>query len=187
MNQSAATKWISLFSAVLLVLGSLAWLVNSLDGSTPARSKRPQPAQPATVEDVREAPAKLPPMATFEKRLATVFRCELNNKVTYASEPCVGALSTAVAMHDSKGIEGAGRLERNMPRYNPNAIPEPLPGTQVHAISASNSLSPVCRLLEQQIHGIDAAARAAQSREIQDRLREERRHARDQQFAMHCG
>jgi hypothetical protein len=62
----------------------------------------------------------------------------------------------------------------------------PAPAAPVGAESAAAASGAECRALDARVAQLDAMARAPQSAQTQDWLREQRRAARDRQFAIRC-
>jgi hypothetical protein len=151
----------------------------------------PAPARPAP------APKQEPLSPLLEARPATpvaapayvpnvITKCTINGKTTYSDAVCPkGGVLGTVEIDTNQNVFEAPLMAPTRPSAQEPAPQQRTtdsgPNVNIHANRKAE-----CELLEHHIARLDAWARQPQSAQSQDRIREERKLARDRQFQLRC-
>ena len=139
------------------------------------------PAPPPPVSAPAPATAAPSPSASFAPSGPAIYRCKVKGAVVYSDEPC-GEGAKVVDVQPTRGYE--------TPRSSMKAAPSADAKSATPAPQASPSAdgSPVaeCRLLEEQIASIDAAARQDGITPHMEGLKERRRKLVDRKNELRC-
>jgi hypothetical protein len=157
----------------------------------PRLETSPAPARPAP------APKQEPPSPPLEARPAipaaapayvpnVITKCTINGKTTYSDAVCPkGGVLGTVEIDPNQNVFEAPRMAPT----RPNAL-EPAPSQRTNDggtnLNIHANRKAECELLDHHIARLDAWARQPQSAQSQDRIREERKLARDRQFQLRC-
>ncbi len=155
-----------------------------------AASAPPQP--PATLlpsaEPTGQSQASVMNVSTAEPAVKghVVTKCTIDGKTSYGDGPCArGAITTLVTTRPDSNIIAPTRVQPlNLP---PSAALQPAP-----VVAQANGVSPLeakkadCDTLDAHIKTLDAMSRQPQDAPTMDRINDERRIARDQQFRIQC-
>ena len=117
-----------------------------------------------------------------------IFKCVINGKTTYSDHECATKSGQqALNLSDSRGILSPPKetLEELTAQRLAKEAAYQRQAPQQAAVLARSANSE-CGLLEQHIAWLDAMARQPQGAQMQDWLKQERKKARDRQFAIHC-
>lgn len=141
-------------------------------------------ASPAPRFEPRELePAQSPRVQRFAKCISPA------GAPTYSDGPCPpGTRTSEVAVRpDANLADGMRRDARQASMAQNSTIAQSVYEHERRVSMNVDSAPTECAQLNGLIASIDAAARQPQSGFEQDRLKDRRRRARDQQFALHCG
>lgn len=142
----------------------------------------PAPPAPGQPEPIAEAPARV-------ANRGTVYHCKSANGRTFWAQAHCSEHSAAVDRITSvppdlsfdQQVEIAERRRQALM----DGIPSPAPA--VTQVSTSESIErSECKRLDARVEELDALARQPQSASMQDWIRDQRKSARDRQFALHC-
>jgi hypothetical protein len=155
------------------------WLENSRQPSRAIETVYPNAEQP---------PSKatgIPPAQSRPVESNVVTKCVVQGKVSYSDGGCpAGAITSKVATNSNQNLMAAVKEPVALQATNQE---QPLPMTaQVNPGAAYAALKAECAELEARIKYLDSVARQPQSGQTQDRLREERKKARDRQARIRC-
>ena len=186
------------FVLALAVVGGALWMLNgqytnmvkgtvSASPTTLPPSPRPQPAD--------EAPDRFAPVAHPEASAQNsggtpgqIRRCVVHGKTIYSDEKCPeGAESRELELHHAAGIVSPPKAflsELTAQRKAAELAAER--EMQQRAVRTAQSSRNECNELDNWIERLDSMARQLQSGQTQDWINEQRRFARDRQFAIHC-
>lgn len=170
-----------------VALLALLYVRSAPEVGSKARPEEPPVAQPA--------PASTPPtqrptvQPQTSQRIQRVAKClSPAGAVTYSDAPCpAGARPGAVDIRpDSNLTDGmSDRERRDSLRQNAEAAQAIAAHERLVAANVDQA-GTECALLDASIAAIDSAARLPQPGAEQDRLRDQRKRARDRQFALRC-
>jgi len=141
-------------------------------------------ASPAPRSEERELePAQSPRVQRFTKCISSA------GAATYSDGPCPSGTRTGEVSvkPDANLADGMPRAARQASMAQNRAIAQSVYEHERRVSMIVDSSSTECAQLNALIASIDAAARQPQSGFEQDRLKDQRRRARDRQFALHCG
>lgn len=193
-KSSNGVRLLALVLAAALV--GLAWSQGWLNFAAKARTEAPQGA-PAPLRPGTVAPATVPPSPSTSvsrqgplPRIQHVTRCvTTTGQATYSDGPCpAGARATLMEIRPDINLADGmtSRAREASMRENRAAAQEFVAHERRVAMNVDSSVWE-CGQLESLIASLDAAARQPLSGYEQDRLRGERKRARDRQFALRCG
>lgn len=175
--------------AALIVVAALisnweSWLPlggKPRDEPQAARQKLPVSATAFAMPDE----ARMPPA---EPSVQTVAKCVGRGGTTYADGSCpVGTVADAVVIRPNVNVaDGMSPESRAASLRNNSEVAQQMAAHERQVATNVDSTAAECASLEATITGLDAAARRPLSAYQQDRIREERRRARDRQFALRC-
>lgn len=180
-----------LVAALAALAVSQGWLTWASKARTEARQGAPAALTPGT-----GAPASVPPSPSSSgapqspsPRIQHVTRCVTSTgRATYSDGPCpAGARVTIVEVRpDTNLADGmTSRAREASVRENKAAAQGLVAHERRVAMNVDSTISE-CGQLESLIASLDAAARQPLSGNEQDRLRSERKRARDRQFSLRC-
>lgn len=179
------TPW---FAALFLFacIAGLGYNLIDWRGQTPGASNKPVAAKPDPTPPVQQSqPQQAPPTAP-DPGTRIVTKCVTNGKTTYGDGGCAqGATATPLTTKADYNLV-AGMTPAQM-----NAANRIKPESASLSVFSQNGNSPPtsagdCKGLDEYIKYLDAMARQPQSASVQDWIRDERKKARDRQFAIHC-
>lgn len=114
-----------------------------------------------------------------------VTKCTVNGKTSYGDGPCAhDAVTTLVTTRPESNLLASTPVDRT-PRPETALRPAPVVA-QVNGPSAYEAKRAECQVLDAQINNLDAMSRQPQTAQAMDRIAQERRKARDQQFRIQC-
>lgn len=170
---------------------SQGWLTFVSKVRTEARQGAPTPLRPGAV-----APATVPPSPSTSAsregpspRIQHVTRCvTTTGQATYSDVACpAGARATLVEVRpDINLADGMSSRAREVSMRENRVAAQELVAHERRVAMNVDSTVFECSQLESLIASLDAAARQPLNGYQQDRLRGERKHARDRQFALRC-
>jgi hypothetical protein len=170
----------SLLAAIGIVGGGI---IAVLDHAAPIVRTSPQPSAVAAPQTpvVPAAPVVIGPSADPATPSGpAVYRCKVDGAVLYSDAPCKGG--RVIEVKHTRGWEA--------PRYSLRNAPMVVSEAPVQAIvvtpPASASNESVCRLIDQDIAAIDAAARAGGTIPYMEELKERRRKLVDRKYELGC-
>lgn len=141
-------------------------------------------ASPTPRPEARElAPAQSPRVQRFAKCISPA------GATTYSDGPCPDGTRTGEVSvkPDANLADGMAQEARQASMRRNSAIAQSVYEHERRVAMNVDSSSKECDQLNALIVSIDAAAHQPQSGFEQDRLKDQRRRARDRQFALHCG
>jgi hypothetical protein len=197
-EERSAASILTIVLTWLLLLFALykgaGWWLNEQPipkATLPMLETSPAPARPAPVPK-QEIPS--PPLAARPAAPAAapahvpnvITKCTINGKTTYSDAVCPkGGVLGTVEIDPHQNVFEAPRVAPTRPSAQEPAPPQRTTDSETnHNIHANRKAE--CELLGQHITRLDAWARQPQSAQSQDRIREERKLARDRQFQLRC-
>lgn len=184
---------LALVLAVLLAGFALArgWLAWPDRGGAPAPQGASAPMPPARIAPA--TPAAAPDASAFQPvpglRVQRFSKCVTRTgAASYSDGPCpTGTRAMAVAVQpDINLADGMSPHAREASMRENSAVAQEV-ATHERRVAMNIDTSVLeCRLLESRIAALDALTRQPLSGSEQDRLRDERKRARDRQFALRC-
>lgn len=185
---------VSFLLACALVAGAV-WLAFKSDRPTQ------QKTVPAAATSAHPPPAMSAPNSTLPSNMKSnvaeqearsthgrVIKCTMNGKTIYSDDKCpAGAKAQQVQLHDTAGIISPQKevlSELTAPHQAAGNIQ--VRSMQQPVTVSAQPKQAECDLLNKHIEWLDSMARQPQSGQMQDWIRQERREARDRQFAIHC-
>jgi len=170
------TSLVVLVGAMIVAGGGIFAIVRQ---STPIVEIAPAP--PPAVSAPTPATAAPSPSASSAPSGPAIYRCKVKGAVVYSDEPC-GEGAKIVDVQPTRGY--------GTPRSSTKAAPS---ADAKSATQAPQALPPVdgshateCRLLEDQIASIDAAARQGGTTSNVEDLKERRRKLVDRKYELRC-
>lgn len=151
--------------------------------------------EPAVRSNTRPDPSPPPPAANRsaeqdEQRTARITRCtsSTGTPTTFSDGPCPpGSRRDELRVRpDTNLAVGMSTAERSRSIQDNRARAQATADDERRAAAQSSVANPACAQLNAQIAALDAAARRPLPGAEQDRLRDERKRARDRQFAFGC-
>lgn len=182
-----------LLAAALAALAVFVAL-NSGRGPDPSRNSMERQVAPASRPELKASPAsrydqrELEPKPT--SRVQRFAKCiSPTGAATYSDGPCpTDARASEVSVTPDVNLaEGMSQAARHASIRRNSAVAQSVIEHERRVAMNVDSSSTECAQLNVLIASIDAAARQPQSGFEQDRLKDQRRRARDRQFALHCG
>lgn len=184
----------SFFMACAVVLGVL-WALSEFGLREPGRDHamtgigaKDYPSQPSG--QLTQPPSRASNPVAQESRFnqGSVIKCVLNGKTIYSDEKCpAGASTHRVQLHDTAGVVSPPKAVLSELTAQRIAIENAqIQSLQQPAALPVQSKKVECDAIDKRIEWLDSMARQPQSAPTQDWIRQERRHARDRQFAVHC-
>lgn len=176
--------------AVSVVVIAMWGLPNS-HSSAPAASTS-QGRVPAQTSDAPAAlqPPRAPPREDRSERANRVVRCvSASGSVAYTDQPCrQGERAGLVELRPDSNLADGMSVEARQASNRSSALAAQQKAAHERRVAMNvTQSSSECSELDSQIAALDAAARLPQPGSEQDRLRQERKRARDRQFALRCG
>ncbi len=115
----------------------------------------------------------------------SVTKCTVNGKTSYGDASCVaGAKATQIVTRENHNLMAPVRVQAvtktEEPAHPPSVVAQSDQSIDQAAMKAE------CMALEERIKYLDAMARQPQSGQMQDRIREDRKNARDRQARIPC-
>lgn len=163
-----------------------------------SRDMRSIPPSPATSQP--DAPARTPEFSTAIQRntmkpipqepLERVARCvSASGSVVYTDQPCrQGERAGLVELRPDRNlVDGMSVEARQASNRSSELAAQQLAAHERRVAMNVTQAGSECAQLDSLIAALDAAARLPQPGSEQDRLRQERKRARDRQFALRCG
>lgn len=160
----------SLLAATGIVGGGILVL---LDKAAPIVQTTPAPV-------AAQAPVVIAPQAPTVPSDPAVYRCKVGGSVLYSDAPCKGG--TVVDIQPTRGYEAPRRSLRSASVVISEA---PAQGAAV-TTSTNVSNESACRLLDQEIAAIDAAARVGGTIPYMEDLKERRRKLVSRKYELRC-
>jgi hypothetical protein len=189
------------FVAVLFVLyqGADAWLKHReaqrmRPVAVPVPTVLPSPAPPVARPEPTTpsaAPPRQPPATAGRPTSShTVTKCVLQGKTSYSDGPCPeGAAASSVLIERNMNVADSPRTDpspRAEAALSTAAPGSGLPSPAVRVVNEAAERKAECVALSAYIEQLDAQARQPLSGQRQDWIRQERKQARDRQFALRC-
>lgn len=159
--------------------------------STPAvpNSQGRAPAQTSDAPAALQPPTSAPRKDRVE-RVTRVARCvSASGSVAYTDQPCrQGERVGLVELRPGSNLADGMSVEARQASNSRSALAaQELAAHERHVAMNVTQANSECAQLDSLIAALDAAARLPQPGSEQDRLRNERKRARDRQFALRCG
>lgn len=189
-SNSLLTLLVAAGAGAVIVIA--AWGLQDMRSATPGSSTTQRHAPEQTLD----APAAMKPSVSVlapqkrDERVDQVARCvSASGSVAYTDQPCrqserAGLVELRPDSNLADGMSVEARQASN--RSSALAAQQQAAHERRVAMNVTQSSSE-CSELDSQIAALDAAARLPQPGSEQDRLRQERKRARDRQFALRCG
>lgn len=187
---------VSFLVACALVTGVLWLIIESDQGAHKQKIPAPSPnasLPPPHVADVPR-PASDSSLQSSAARQGIrpggsgIINCTVNGKTIYSDQECPdGARTHQVTLHDTAGVISPKKEtllhqpSQRVAAENTQFIPP-----QSLADAPPQTIQAECAYLNLHIEQLDSMARQPQSGQMQDWIRQERRNARDRQFAIQC-
>ena len=190
-RSSGASLILLAFAAAAVVILCAAWGLRSPRSSAPAVPS----LQGRVPEPTYDAPAASPPPKSVSpeahtERVDRVARCvSASGSVVYTDQPCrQGERAALVELRPDSNLADGMSVEARQASNRGSAMAAQQVAAQERRV-AMNVMreSSECAQLDSLIAALDAAARLPQPGSEQDRMRQERKRARDRQFALRCG
>lgn len=145
------------------------------------------PLQPEVSPRVRETGAPMyqhAPEPAAGTRVVT--KCIVNGKTSYGDGPCAsGAVTTQVATRADHNLMAPVRIQSTTTTQT-TFSPAPLVVAQNDALPDYAATKSECQMLDAHIKHLDSMSRQPQDAPTMDRIRDERKNARDRQFRIPC-
>ena len=178
--EKSITPWLLalVFVAGLLYVGyqSIDWAKDK-----PAQSKAPPiTAAPTTAPQPAQPQAPSPDAGS-----RVVTKCTGNGRTTYSDSDCPqgSATSKVITKADLNIVAGLTPAEQaTVKRLDEQAATAITIAQTSPAVTSASE----CKVLDALIANLDASARQPQSMQMQDWIRDQRKRARDRQFAIRC-
>ena len=186
--ENSLLRWIAAVLALLALsyTGHRVW--ESLRNQAPSSSAREgAPSLPPTAPSPRASSQTLPPSAMEpQSGIRIVTKCVLNGNTIYSEDACPqGSASTRVVTREDHNLM-TGLTPAQLAAANRIRPAEPPMTTVGQSESPPHSTANECKALDEHIKYLDAMARQPQSGQTQDWIRDQRKKARDRQFAIRC-
>lgn len=186
--ENSLLRWIGAVLALLALsyAGYRVWESSRYQApSSNAREVAP-PISP-TAPTPRATSQTLPPAAVApEPGTRIVTKCVLNGKTIYSDDACPqGAPSSRVVTREDHNLM-TGLTPAQLAAANRIRPEEPSSTTVGQSENPPQSTTSECKALDEHIKYLDALARQPQSGQMQDWIRDQRKKARDRQFAIRC-
>lgn len=192
--ESSMTGWLVKLVVFACVIYFGFKLVQWIDNrSIPAQSKSVATATTPKETQLQQPTAQLPPQPIPSDsqtpdaagQPAMITKCVINGKTSYGDDSCAsGAVTSKVATKVNQNLLVAVKAAP------PTQVRAPEPAPVVIAQTSPNqdqaTLKAECSFLEGRIKYLDDLARQPQSGQTQDWIRDQRKTARDRQFAIRC-
>ena len=180
---------------LLAVMGAALVVFMAVWGFRDMRSIPPAPSasQPDAPAWRPEASTAIPRSTTKpipQERLERVARCvSASGSVAYTDQPCRQAEREGlVELRPDSNLADGMSVEARQAFNRSSALAAQQVAAHERRVAMNvTQASSECAELDSQIAALDAAARLPQPGSEQDRLRQERKRARDRQFALRCG
>ena len=188
--QLASNRVIVVVTLLGLALLAFFYLLAAQEvGSNPRPKKqqvaRPEVSPPPPPNQQRAAAEQAPPL-----RIQRVAKClSRTGAVTYSDGPCpTSTRPGAIDLRPDSNLADGMSVEARQASNSRSALAAQQLAVHERRVAMSvTQASSECAQLDSLIATLDAAARLPQPGSEQDRLRHERKRARDRQFALRCG
>ena len=151
--------------------------------ATPAAETTPQQPVARTSTQNTQQISSYPPLQDSPAGLGGVTKCVVNGKTSYGDSNCAaGAVASKVVTRTNQNLMAAVAV----PPVAQTTAPAPIEVGQANPGQDYAALKAECAWLEAHIKYLDDLARQPNSAQTQDRIREERKVARDRQFRIRC-
>jgi hypothetical protein len=183
------------FFLACVVVGGVLWLVADSEQRMrkhpiPDASINAYPSRPVDPQDRVSLPSSKLNMTAQENHAAQsgIIKCIMNGKTIYSDEKCpAGAATQQVKLHDTAGVVSPPKAILSKLTAERLASENALVLTLQKPVALPmQSKKTECEALNKHIEWLDSMARQPQTGQMQDWIRQERKKARDQQFAIHC-
>lgn len=191
-KRSSSTSLILLaIAAAGVVILCAIWGLRNPDYNAPAVPTS-QGRVPAQTSDAPAAsqPPKSASREDRTERVNRVARCvSTSGSVAYTDQPCrQGERAGLVELRpDSNLVDGMSVEERQASNRTSASAAQQLAAHERRVAMNVTQAGSECAQLDSLIAALDAAARLPQPGSEQDRIRDQRKRARDRQFALRCG
>lgn len=152
----------------------------------------PQTPSAAPPESPKTVPARTRTeiVQDAQPRSGALSKCTIQGKTVYSDTNCpVGSKAEKIALHETAGIVSPARealedwaAKRHAQERNEEIITQKI----VAANGPQTTKSDECQWLSERIDTLDARARQPQTGQMQDWIKDQRRGARDRQYALRC-
>ncbi|MBC7610353.1 MAG: hypothetical protein H7228_12425 [Polaromonas sp.] len=192
--ESQLTGWpvkLLIFACLVYLGFKLAYWLDHRAKPTPAKAvvsagPAPEPRSPqaAARPNLPQTPS-YPPLTEAPAESGTVTKCVVSGKTSYGDSNCAaGAVASKVVTRTNQNLIAAVPVppsaQTTAPAPASTAVAQANPGPDYAALKAE------CAWLDAHIKYLDDLARQPNSAQTQDRIREERKVARDRQFRIRC-
>ncbi len=172
-----------------LVVFMAVWGLRDMRSIPPAPSTS-QPDAPARTPEASTAIPRSTTKPIPQERLQRVARCvSASGSVVYTDQPCrQGERAGLVELRPDSNLADGMSVEARQASNRSSALAAQQVAAHERRVAMNvTQAASECAQLDSLIAALDAAARLPQPGSEQDRLRHERKRARDRQFALRCG